>query len=59
KKQLASGAVIYVHLLDEILGLNKRSALSPRLIELTVALAAEMSYRKAQEALEETLGVRI
>jgi len=59
KKRLASGAVVYVYLLDELLGLNKRGSFSPRVIELGVALAAEMSYRKAQEALEEILGVSI
>lgn len=59
KKRLASGAVIYVYLLDELLGLNKGGRISPRLIGLGVALAAEMSYRKVQEALEEILGVSI
>jgi|GEM_PF-545315 hypothetical protein len=59
KKRLASGAVVYVYLLDELLGLNRVGRISPRLIELGVALATEMSYRKAQEALEEILGVSI
>jgi hypothetical protein len=58
KKRTISGSYAYTFLLDEILGLPQGN-ISPRVIEMSVSLAAEQTYRKAEETLKATLGVDI
>ncbi len=58
-KTTANGLKVYTYLLDDLLGLGKNKNLSPKLIEMAIALASENSYRISSRFLEEMLGVKI
>jgi len=58
KKRTASGAIAYIFMLDYILKIPEKN-ISPRLEEIMVSLAADESYRKSAEKLEEMLGIKI